>query len=815
MPLIATRGAASAQGFGEFAQSGSAPVYVEDVFSTYVWNGTSTTQYINNGVTLGTAISPSLQNLPITVISGNFVEPYVIGFINDGLAPSDNSNFSYSNTTFDVYVTFPTAVALTAYQLAPQGVTNNPYNTPLNFSVLASNDASSWTTVATFTSITTGFPAWNPGTYRTFSFSNTTAYKYWRLQITGTGSGASGNSLAEWRVTGTALSTGGGGLAWIKNRDSTYEHILVDTVRGTSAGYLTTAYNYAQSGSTYGITAFNSNGFTLNTDNAVNQSGRTYVGWTFKEQPKFFDVVTYTGNGVYYTPISHNLGSVPGCIIVKKTSGTADWMVYHRSLSGNGYIRLNLVDGEFSSNSVFPAGGVNATAFNVGSDSRVNENGATYVAYLFAHNAGGFGALGTDNVISCGSYSGNGTGTGPTITLGYEPQWLLIKNITDYGYDWYICDNIRGTPWGTSPSSGVPFQSLRPNLINAEASQLGVNLMATGFQPTNSSTAINGAGSTYIYIAIRRGPMRTPATPQSVFLPAYVNSGYTVQYTNFPVDFCLQAATTGSTPYSPAVQDRLRSPVSVRTLSTSDANSESNSGASPGFQSNTTFYPALWGASYGSMVESLFKRAPGFMDMVAYAGTGSATTQAHNLGVAPELLIVRSYNNSTNWFTYSSFAAANRRLFVDKDWGYNDANTTDATIWNNTAPTATQFSIGGSANISGWSYVAYMFATLPGISKFGSYTGTGGTQTINCGFTAGARFVLIKRTDSTGNWFCFNSAAGMTGADSPYIRINLNTTGMTTGYNGLQAVSSGFQLDSTASGTVNINGATYIFLAIA
>ena len=120
MPLLGTRGAASAQGFGEFAQQ-TAATYIEDVFSTYVYTGNGSTQGVNNGIALGNGVSSSLQGLPITVVSGNFSAPYVIDYINDGLAPSNNSNFSYSNTTFDIYVTFPTAVTLTAYNLAPQG----------------------------------------------------------------------------------------------------------------------------------------------------------------------------------------------------------------------------------------------------------------------------------------------------------------------------------------------------------------------------------------------------------------------------------------------------------------------------------------------------------------------------------------------------------------------------------------------------------------------------------------------------------------------------------------------------------------------
>ena len=124
------------------------------------------------------------------------------------------------------------------------------------------------------------------------------------------------------------------------------------------------------------------------------------------------------------------------------------------------------------------------------------------------------------------------------------------------------------------------------------------------------------------------------------------------------------------------------------------------------------------------------------------------------------------------------------------------------------------FSVGTGlvVNGSGENYVAYLFASCPGVSKVGSYTGTGATQTINCGFTGGARFVLIKRTDTTSNWFVWDTARGMVAGTDP--SLSLNTTAAESNANWVYTTSVGFQVVGTDA-SINANGGTYIYLAIA
>lgn len=196
------------------------------------------------------------------------------------------------------------------------------------------------------------------------------------------------------------------------------------------------------------------------------------------------------------------------------------------------------------------------------------------------------------------------------------------------------------------------------------------------------------------------------------------------------------------------------------------------------------------------------------MDVVCYTGTGSASTVSHNLGVTPELIIVKCRSAVANWWIYNKSCTTNL-IFTQVADGL-------LGTWVG-SPTATTFSLlnttnNGTVNDSGSKYVAYLFASCPGVSKVGSYTGTGATQTISCGFTGGARYVLIKRIDSTGNWWVWDTARGMISGTDP--RLAYNNTDAEINNNWVYTTTGGFQI-VTSDATVNANGGTYIYLAIA
>ena len=120
-----------------------------------------------------------------------------------------------------------------------------------------------------------------------------------------------------------------------------------------------------------------------------------------------------------------------------------------------------------------------------------------------------------------------------------------------------------------------------------------------------------------------------------------------------------------------------------------------------------------------------------------------------------------------------------------------------------------------SSNHSGQNYVAYLFATLSKLSKVGSYSGTGNDINIDCGFTAGARFVLIKCIDDVnGDWYVWDSVRGIVSGNDPYLLLNSNAAQVTnTDY--IDPLNAGFTVTASAPAALNATGGTYLFLAIA
>jgi hypothetical protein len=627
-----------------------------------------------------------------------------------------------------------------------------------------------------------------------------------------------GNDSTQNIVNGIDLA-GKGGLVWLKGRSLATGHYLYDTVRGIANGPVSSENtNAAYTANTpKTLTTFNSNGFSMQDDSAsfgTNVSPRTYVSWTFREQPKFFDVVTYTGTGSN-TTIAHSLGSVPGCIIVKRTDTTADWAVYHRSLANTQYLVLNIRDpvttGATWWNSTTPTSAV----FSVGTDASVNASGGTYVAYVYAHDAGGFGLTGTDNVISCGSYTTNGSGAA-TINLGYEPQFVLEKSTGTSS--WWLSDTMRGM----SETNDI---GLFPNSSAAESSVGSAYIVpkATGFD-----VAGHGGSATYIYIAIRRGPMKVPTDGTKVFAPITTTATDTnsrvISSFGFPLDLLIANGRSGSIDHY--VMDRLRG--ATRNVYTSNTQAEGGTGAygASSFASMTgytqgTSDSAGWDSStYTPFVFYGFKRAPSFFDEVCYSGTGAiGNAVSHNLGVAPELMIIkgRAGTIGTNdWQVLGKINAVNYvKLVLNADSAELGPFTYAVNAGLAAQPTSTTFTVNNTANFNNGSttYVAYLFATCAGVSKVGTYTGTGATQTVACGFGAGgARFVLVKRTDTTGDWYVWDSARGMVSGTDP--SLLLNSTAAEVNANSIYTISTGFQIVSTAAG-INASGGTYIFLAIA
>jgi hypothetical protein len=615
-----------------------------------------------------------------------------------------------------------------------------------------------------------------------------------------------GNSDVNNIVNGIDLSTKGG-LVWLKSRSlggSPNDNALYDTTRGVGnaiSSNLTVAQTSCPAGRE--LSAFNTNGFTLGAgyNYAVNFIDATYASWTFRKQPKFFDIVTWTGTGSART-VAHNLGTTPGCIITKNLTNAGNWGVYHRSTTATNRLLLNTTDASGANSTYWNDTDPTSTQFTVGSAVATNSTGDSYVAYLFAHNAGGFGLTGTDNVISCGSYSSDGGGNVNALNLGYEPQWLLTKktNSTD---NWVVVDNMRGLP-ATSASA-----VLRPNTSEAEFAGGTYNISATGFNPTGTA----GTNNTYIYIAIRRGPMKVPTDATKVFLPQSPNSSgsFPTVVTNFPVDMGI-VRTNKTTTSNNFLSSRLQGQVYMYTNTTAAEASDT----SFEYDSNVG-YLNLSGASSANWA---FARAPSFFDEVCYTGTGTPVLLIyHNLKAVPELIITKARNSSsTNWYVGATTLGnqddtnANNLRLNSSSALLTDAFYYNNAYWYNTAYyTGTNTALNSAANVT---YVAYLFATCAGVSKVGSYTGNGTTQAIACGFSGGARFVMIKRTDAPGDWYVYDTARGMTTLTDPYLLMNTTAAEVAT-LGSVTTTTGGFTVNASILSAINISAASYLFLAIA
>ena len=179
--------------------------------------------------------------------------------------------------------------------------------------------------------------------------------------------------------TEATSGVGKGGMVWYRRRDGAENNNVEDTERGIRKQIYTDATNAQGTATIYGLQAFNSNGFFA----GINTSGGKYVSWTFRKAEKFFDIQTWTGNGTAGRTISHDLGSDPGMVIIKRTDSSQNWIVHHRSLNATKYLALNLSNGEINGSDITATSSTNVTL----SDSfTVNGGSATYVGYFFAHN---------------------------------------------------------------------------------------------------------------------------------------------------------------------------------------------------------------------------------------------------------------------------------------------------------------------------------------------------------------------------------------------------------------------------------------------
>jgi hypothetical protein len=312
--------------------------------------------------------------------------------------------------------------------------------------------------------------------------------------------------------TGATQSITGVGFqpdfTWIKSRSDALSHALFDVVRGTTK-VINSNLTGAEYTNTDTLTAFGTDGFTVGSNTGVNASGETRVSWNWlgangtasntdgsitstvsANTTSGFSIVKYTGNGNNGATIGHGLGVVPKMILVKCTSNSENWRVYHHKLGATKYLQLNGTGAETTSNSMWYDTAPTSSVFSVGSSGTTNGSGETYIAYCFAEKTG---------YSKFGSYTGNGNADGTFVYTGFKPAMVLYKNSSSVA-DWLIYDTKR-------IHSGTQLDYLEPNTSDAEGF-LAVDVLSNGFKVREASGAkFNASGDTYIYMAFAEAPL--------------------------------------------------------------------------------------------------------------------------------------------------------------------------------------------------------------------------------------------------------------------------------------------------------------------
>lgn len=530
----------------------------------------------------------------------------------------------------------------------------------------------------------------------------------------------------------------------------------------------------------------------------VNWSGAGYLGSAGNST--FSDVMHYA-NGWY--AFENGNGNLMRTNLGSKTQIASLSSMSYAAEDHFGSVHTGTLSKISASKSISAA---SASSFAV--NNNINNSGEDYVSYLFAANNGDgeFGPSGDADVIKCGGYTGNGS-TGQSVDLGFEPQWLLLKDLTGQYENWIIIDNMRGWNADNNNNSSGDFKKLWPDATTSEGGAFGVNISPTGFDLTSGSASVNASGNDYIWVAIRRGSMSVPSDGSEVFsidAATQDTSAETQSLSGYDSGWFFQRSTSEGR----SAQRILPNRIDFRTGQFASLYWNAGLDNSEGKYFATTSDPSI---------NYFLKRAPGFFDHLAYKGTGSVTTHVHNLTVTPEMMWVRKLNTSSaDAMVYHKDLSANTDIRLNTD-----APSTNANLWNNTRPTDVSFTVGtdGNTNDSGNEYFyAMLFASVSGVSKVGSYTGNGSSQAINCGFGSGARFVLIRRADaggynSTVRWYIWDATRGITGGSNPRVNFYRETTSEFSD-GSISPQSSGFTVNEISATNINVSGASYIFYAI-
>ena len=704
----------------------------------------------------------------------------------------------------------------------------------------------------------------------------------------GNGSGAS--TPANKKITNGINMAGKGGMVLNFQRGNvqqgSYYKGFSDTDIGVGKRFWPLSNTNALGTQADAMQSFDSDGWTMgqnmymNEGNGNNTNSSQNGAYTFRKCPGFFDMVTFTtgdgSNKQANRRISHSLKCKVGFMILKNQDSTQDYYVFNCKQQGGGandYAKLNQTDNWTGSSDFWGPQGSDTT-----NDFGLNENAVwwiancTYSVYLWADgddpNAAIFGENSNASIVK--QVHGGG-GSNAFTDIGWEPQMLLIKN---EGSDWCWFDSLRGTAFQSSADSYAPYYGACTfsNNTSGESAGYGVGFNDKGWwnstfggnctclairrpdadcgrwaetpaeclhihkgaEPStenfNLNTIVDGSnnptgfGIHDMEISARRYGGTTNWYNTNRMMSGSSNPDGGVSTANNSAGFSRYYLSTTNSAYLSQQEASLRN---IRT----DLNSEL---IGPPHIRGAYIPPDGWGNNSAGAGQNavfyMFKRQPGFFDMIKYVGYNNRPT-THKLGVIPDLVIVKSLTNNSsssygNYWGVWSKAAADANIGASSPtlnyhaW-FNHVNSVQAQGFNlwSTVPTATTLDIAtGHPNDSGVSHMMYLFANREGISKFGIYTGlgSGNVVTVNdVGFSP--RLLMIKNLTTSGGqdyWFVYDTKRGFTSSNNPYLILNEQNSEVT-GTDYVDPLSNGFQLTNTAIDNFNRNGDKFLYLAFA
>ena len=320
-----------------------------------------------------------------------------------------------------------------------------------------------------------------------------------------------GNSSTQ-AITGVGFQPD---FVWGKQRTGTESHQLLDVLRGAN-NILTSNTDAAALADSNILNSFDSDGYTLGNQNQLNDTGYTYVGWNWKagttsgittngstnitpsgysfNATSKFSVIKWSGSGVDGAYLPHGLGVAPSVAIIKKTSASEEWVVYHIGLQSNqAYLRLNNTAAKVTSSGIWYSYTPDATNIRLSNDTWVNASGSDYVGYFFSNTSG---------YQKHGLYNGNGNATKPAfIYTGFKPAFVMLK-VTSVADSWNMYDNRRLGYNGT----GSRLKADSNVAEDTGSAYQTCNFYSNGFSPQGNDLTSNQSGTPYIYMAFAETP---------------------------------------------------------------------------------------------------------------------------------------------------------------------------------------------------------------------------------------------------------------------------------------------------------------------